>query len=128
MSSLENDTPSKDAAQNLLKYLDILYPNGVSINTVTHADRNRYPTYKEEVTMFFGMVSTYATDYEYNLLKTFKITYDTNKIATANWTEIKQMLSSVSRAERLSDYNHARAIEDGRIQRILLRLKQLVEQ
>jgi hypothetical protein len=128
MTSLENDTPSKDVAQQLLKYLDILYPNGVPINTVTNADRNTVPDYKAEVTMFFETVGIYAADYNYDRLATYKMTYDANKIATANWTEIKQMLTCLARSERVSHYNNAQAIESGRIQRILLRLKELVEQ
>jgi hypothetical protein len=128
MTSLENDMPSKDVAQQLLKYLDILYPNGVPINTVTNAERNTVPDYKDEVRMFFQIVNTYASDHNYNMLVTYKMAHDDNKIATANWTEIKQMLTCLSRAERVSHYNNARAIESGRIQRILLRLKKLVEQ
>lgn len=128
MTSLGQDTVDKNSAQELLKYLDILYPNGVSINTVTNVERNTAPEYKDEVKMFFRAVENYATDYNYDPVTTYKLTYDANKIATANWTEIKQMLTCLARAERLSLYNNAYAIEHGRIQWILLRLKQLVEQ
>jgi hypothetical protein len=128
MTSLENDTPSKDVAQQMLKYLDILYPNGVPINTVTNGERNTVPNCKDEVTMFFHIVDTYVADYNYDTLATYKMTYDANKIATANWTEIKQMLTCLSRAERVSHYNNAHVIESGRIQWILLRLKELVQQ
>ncbi len=89
MTSLENDTPSKDVAQQLLKYLDILYAHSVSINTVTNIERNILPNYKDEVTMFFQIVDIYASDYNYNMLATYKMTYDDNRIATANWTESK---------------------------------------
>jgi hypothetical protein len=125
MASLENDMPSQDAAQQLLQYLDILYPDGQSINTVTNVERNTPPDYKGEVTTFFQVVEMYASDYNYDVFATYKMTLDDSKIATANWTQIKQMLTCLLRAERLSHYNNAYAIESGRIQRILLRLKEL---
>ena len=128
MTSVENGVPSKEAAEQLLNYLDILYPGGVAINTVTNAERNIPPDYKGEVTMFFQIVDTHASDYNYDPFATYKMTLDDNKIATANWTQIKQMLTCLLRAERISHYNNAYAIETGRIQRILLRLKEIVEQ
>ncbi len=128
-ASSRNEMPPKDAAQQLLQYLDIFYPNGVSINTVFNIERNTAPEYKPEVNMFFEtVIGTYAEDCNYKTLETYKMTLDANKIATANWTEIKQMLTCLAGAERISYYNHAHAIESGRIKWILLRLKQLVEQ
>ena len=119
---------NKDVAHQLLKYLDILYPNGVSINTVTNVDRNTAPRYKKEVLIFFNIVGIYAADYNYDVLETYKTAHDDDKIATADWTEIKQMLTCLSRAERISYYTNARSIESARIHRILLRLEELVEQ
>jgi hypothetical protein len=115
MASMENNTPSKDVAQQLLKYLDILYPNGVSINTVINVERNTAPEYKDEVNMFFQIVAVYAADYNYDAVATYKMAYNDNMIAMANWTEVKQMLTCLSRVERVSLYNNARAIESGRI-------------
>ena len=60
--------------------------------------------------------------------KTSNMFWRADKIARANWTEIKRMLNCLSGAERLSYYNNAHAIESGRIKWILLRLKELVEQ
>ena len=110
-----------------MNYLDILYPNGTSINTVTNIERNTVPAYKSEVTTFFRMIEMYAADNNYNMLETYKMAHDDKQIATANWTQIKRMLTCLSRAERISLNNNARAIESSRIQRILLRLKELAK-
>lgn len=128
ITNLDDEMPPKDVAQQLLQYLDTLYPNGQPINTITNIVRNAPPVYKDEVKEFFRIVDKYAEDLNYDVLPTYQMTHDPDKIAKANWTQIKQMLTSLSRAERLSYYNNAYAIEHGRITWILLRLKQLVEQ
>lgn len=56
------------------------------------------------------------------------MTSNPEKIAKANGTQIQQMFNSLARAERLSDYNNADAIEHGHVKWILLRLKELLEQ
>ncbi len=128
ITTLADEKPPKDVAQQLLQYLDTLYPNGEPINTVTNIVRNAPPVYKDEVKQFFRIVDMYAQDLNYEVLPTYQMTYNPDKIAKANWTQIKQMLTSLSRAERLSEYNNAYAIEYGRVKWILLRLKELVEQ
>jgi hypothetical protein len=49
------------------------------------------------------------------------------KVATANWKEIRQMLSCISRAERLLIFHYTSKIKFGDIRRILLRMKELAE-
>ena len=119
-----NYEPNRDEIQTVLSYLDILYPNGEPINPVALVDEDRYPTYKPEVNKFFDLVSLWCL--EYDSVYTYQMTCDPQKVATANWKEIKQMLTCLARAERLSIYNNARAIESGRVRQILLRMKQLV--
>jgi len=125
--SSANDIP-EDAARQLLQYLDILYPNGVAINTVFNTVRNTSPAYKPEVSTFFeDVVGKYAQDFTYDSHLTSIMSWSPDKIAKANWTQIKQMLTYIARAERLSLYQYALAIEKNRIKWILLRLKELVE-
>lgn len=128
MPSVENEMPPKDVAEQLLQYLDILYPNGVSIETETNTGHNGYPEYKSEVMMFYGIVDKHAQDYDYDPSITHSMACDPDKIAAANWTQIKQMLTCILGAERISEGANGYAIESGRIKWILLRLKKLVEQ
>jgi len=86
---------------------------------------NESPIYKNEVIQFFRLVDTYAQNFNYEIVPTYQMTKDPEQISRANWTEIKQMLTSISRAERWSVYSIAHAIEHGCIKWILLRLKQL---
>jgi hypothetical protein len=69
----------------LLQYLDILYPNGEPIKTITNIAQNSRPKYKEEVTQFFDIVSTYMQYCRYDEWPTYKMTFDPEKIAKASW-------------------------------------------
>ena len=61
ISTVDHVKPPEDIAQELLQYLDILYPNGEPINTVTNSVRNaEHPVYKEEVKQFFHIVNMYT--------------------------------------------------------------------
>jgi len=82
--------------------VDILYPNGEPINTVTNIVRNAEPpVYKDEVKRFFDIVDAYAQDCNYEVLPTtYQMIWDADKIAKANWSQIKQMLICLSGAER----------------------------
>jgi hypothetical protein len=112
----------------LLNYLDILYPNGEPIDAIKERDSNGYATYKTEVTKFIQLVETWAHDDDFHTVTLYRMTGNPEKVATANWKEIRQMLSSISRAERLSHFNYGAKIQCGDIRRILLRMKELAEQ
>jgi hypothetical protein len=45
----------KDYIQNLLNYLDILYPNGEPIDPLKECDPHGYPIYKAEVNSFMQL-------------------------------------------------------------------------
>jgi hypothetical protein len=55
MASSENAVPSKDFVQNLLKYLDIFYPNGEPINPKKEPNKAGYPTYNADVDNFIRL-------------------------------------------------------------------------
>ena len=108
--------------------MDIFYPHGISINPVFNTERNTAPEYKPEVHFFFeNIVGEHAEDLNYDLSTTYRMTYDAQMIEKANWTQIKQMLTCIARAERLSMYQYAHAIEKNHIKWILNRLKQLIQ-
>ena len=53
---VDNDqVPTQDTIEKLLRYLDILYPNGEPINP-RQGDDDGYPVYKGEVDDFYRLV------------------------------------------------------------------------
>ena len=128
MTSSMDGAPSKDDIQSLLNYLDILYPNGESIDPVQERDRDNIPTYKTEANLFFQLVGLCAQTRKYDAVTAYLMSQDPEKVATANWKEIRQMLTCMVRSDRVSFYAQADAIQSGRIRQILLRIKKLAEQ
>ena len=128
MASSANVVPNKYYVQNVLDYLNILYPNGEPIDPVEKYDSEGYVIYKTEVLRFMQLILVWAQDNNYDMTTTDRMTYDLEKIATANWKEIRQMLSYMLRVERLSSFTYSSAIKSGRMQQILLRMKKLAEQ
>jgi hypothetical protein len=80
--------------------------------------------------MFFKLIGIWSFDYKlnYDLVTTLKMSENPEKIATANWKQIRDMLMCISRTERLSEYTRSRAIKSGRIRLLLLRMKELAKQ
>ncbi|CAF0736360.1 unnamed protein product [Adineta steineri] len=120
--------PCKADIQHLLNYIDILYPNGEPINLETGVDENGIPFYRDEMYHFYGLVGTWAENYDYDLIPTYRMSQNPEYIAKANWTEIKQMLTCIRSSGKFSSYTtYAHAITAGYIRLILLRMKELVE-
>ncbi len=55
MASWENAAPSKDFVQNLLKYLDIFYPNGEPINPKKEPNKAGHPIHNADVDNFIRL-------------------------------------------------------------------------
>ncbi|CAF1465618.1 unnamed protein product [Adineta steineri] len=114
--------------QHLLNYIDILYPNGEPINLETGRDENGIPFYRDEMYHFYGLAGTWAENYDYDLIPTYRMSQNPEYIAKATWTEIKQMLTCLCSSGKFSSYTtYAHAITAGYIRLILLRMKELVE-
>jgi hypothetical protein len=127
MASSTDGIPSKDYVQNVLNHLQILYPNGEPIDPAKKYDSQGFPTYKTEVTEFMNLISVWANDFTYDMATTARMIYNSEKIATATWKEIRHMLSYMLAAERWTAFTYGATIRSGHLRQILLRMKKLAE-
>jgi hypothetical protein len=123
-----NAAPRKADIQHLLNYIDILYPNGRPIDLETGRDEYGIPYYKDEMYSFYNLAGAWAQDVAFDVKTTYTMSQDSEKIAKANWNEIRQMFTCLHRSGRFSYYTtYAGAITHGYIRLILLRMKELTE-
>ncbi|CAF1238081.1 unnamed protein product [Adineta steineri] len=121
-----NDIPTSEQVKNLLEYLDILYPEGKPIIPVERSPAG-YTVNKDVVHQFIVLL---ATDWKtvYNAIETHRIMGDPEKIRNATWNEIKSIFSSCRYGERICTGYFCSVIENGLIQRVLFRVKELAQQ
>jgi hypothetical protein len=123
-----NAAPRKADIQHLLNYIDILYPNGIPINLEKGRDEDGIPYYKDEMYRFYQLTAAWAQDVKYDVKTTYRMSQDPEKIAKANWNEIRQMFTCINSSGRFSYYTtYVHAITHGYIRLILLRMKELTE-
>ena len=127
-TAADNEKPPKHVAEQLLKYLNILYPKDKPINPVKSTPPYSSCVYKDEVNEFFRIVDIYTKDTIYDRGRIFHLKYNHEKIAKANWKQIKQMLALLSSHVKFASFNDPSGIESCHVKMILLRIKELVEQ
>lgn len=112
--------------QAALSYLDRLYPNGQPINPMVSTERPYSGAYKPEVESFFELVLRWRY-YNVDFGRAYNMMLHPELIATAFWPNLKGLLVCCTRRERNGPYAYAEAIENGHVQQILLRVKELLE-
>lgn len=84
-----------------------------------------YPDYHELTEEFFHIASKECWMYPYDPERAGDMINDEAKIKEANIDQIKEMLTFCVRGERFCDGHWGAMIEDGYIERLLIRLTQL---
>lgn len=115
--------PNREEIERVVSYLDVLYPNGQTINPFVSTDGDTSTTYKPEVIKFFELIADWCYNLDFGYMSQFMS--DPSKIATANFETLKQLLVLFTRQERNGPHGYSRAIEYGHVKRILLRMKEL---
>ena len=125
---------SKSRAEELLRFLpNFSVPNRKYIKewkggkTQDGASIFPHPIYEEDVVEFFHVASQECwADYDYEPQVAGKILRDDRAIESADIIAIKTLLTYCVRGERFCDGHRASLLEAGRVQKLLVRLQQLL--
>jgi hypothetical protein len=60
-----------------------------------------------------NLLGVWARDFNYDMTKISRMTHDSEKIATATWEEMRQMLSYMLAADRWSTFTYGAALQSG---------------
>ena len=125
---------TKSRAEELLKFLpNFSVPNRKYIKewkggkTQSGALTFPYPVYEEDVVEFFKLASQECwADYDYEPEVAGRMLQDDRAIESADIATIKTLITYCVRGERFCDGFRASLLEAGRVQKLLVRLQQLV--
>lgn len=127
MSASTNGPTSKEEIQEIVKHLDILCPDGRSISPMGGIDGGGWPWYNSAVKDFMSTVDAYTKKYDNGIKEISKELPDEEKIKKANWEEIIQMVQNISRADKCEFWFCGTQLESGKLQQVLLRMKELAQ-
>ena len=86
-----------------------------------------FPEYEEDVLEFFHLASQeWWTDYQYDPEEASRILQDDRAIETADLKTLKTLLTYCVRRERFGEGCWGHFLDTGKIQKLLIRLQQLV--
>ena len=119
-----DQVPTQDTIEKLLRYLDILYPNGEPINP-RQGDDDGYPVYKGEVDDFYRLVEEDWFNPQDSMKKGYELCTHRDLIQSASWSDVKATFTFCLRKERFFSGEQGRAISVGIIKLLLLRVKEL---
>jgi hypothetical protein len=131
---MQNTEITKSRAEELLKFLpNFSIPNRKYIKewkedkTPDGASTFPYPMYEEDVAEFFHLASQeWWDDHDYEPQVAGRMLEDDCTIESADIATIKTVITYCVRSERFYDGHWAALLEAGTVQRLLVRLQELV--